>query len=393
MFWKPSASGQDNLKTPLQVTQFSIPPGFIDLGLGDPQFSLLPQDLMRRAAGERLGQNDPAFLQYGAEQGDGTFLQSLAKFLSRGYLYPVEPDSLFITNGASMGLHLICTLFTKPGDTVFVEEPTYFLALRIFADHELRLVPIRTDENGLVIEHLEEKLAESQPKFLYIIPTYQNPTGHTLPLDRRQRLVGLSNQYDFLVVADEVYHLLGYSGQAPRPFAADTGTGKVISVGSFSKILAPGLRLGWIQADEKIIHRLINCGLLDSGGGMNPFTSAIVCQVLETGGLERNISKLVKIYRSRAAVMDAALRKYLPDGEYALPKGGYFFWIRLPNRINSTDLQHRAEDFKVGFRPGALFSCQGGMQEYLRLSYVFYEPDELEQGILRLKRSLETMKY
>ncbi|HEX7620278.1 MAG TPA: PLP-dependent aminotransferase family protein [Anaerolineales bacterium] len=381
------------MKTPLQVTQFSIPPGYIDLGLGDPQFSLLPQDLLRQAAKERLGQNDSAFLQYGAERGDGTFLQSLAKFLSRGYLYPVEPDSLFITNGASMGLHLICTLFTKPGDTVFVEEPTYFLALRIFADHELRLVPIRTDENGLVIEHLEEKLAEARPKFLYIIPTYQNPTGHTLPLDRRQRLVSLSSQYDFLVVADEVYHFLGYSGQTPRPFAAETGVGKVISVGSFSKILAPGLRLGWIQADEKIIHRFINCGLLDSGGGMNPFTSAIVCQVLETGGLERNISKLVDIYRSRVAVMDAMLHKYLPDGEYVLPKGGYFFWIRLPNRINSTDLQNRAEDFKVGFRPGTLFSCQGGMQEYIRLSYVFYEPDDLEQGVLRLKRSLETMKY
>lgn len=381
------------MKTPLQVTQFSIPPGYIDLGLGDPQFSLLPQDLLRQAAEERLGQNDPGFLQYGAERGDGTFLHSLAKFLSHGYLYPVEPDGLFITNGASMGLHLICTLFTKPGDTVFVEEPTYFLALRIFADHELRLVPIRTDENGLVTEHLEEKLAESRPKFLYIIPTYQNPTGRTLPLDRRQRLVSLSSQYDFLVVADEVYHFLGYSGQTPRPFAAETGAGKVISVGSFSKILAPGLRLGWIQADEKIIHRFINCGLLDSGGGMNPFTSAIVCQVLETGGLERNISKLVDIYRSRVAVMDAMLHKYLPDVEYVLPKGGYFFWIRLPNRINSTDLQRRAEDFKVGFRPGTLFSCQGGMQEYIRLSYVFYEPDELEQGVLRLKRSLETMKY
>lgn len=141
MCWKPSASERGNLEMPLQISQFYIPPGFIDLGLGDPQFSLLPLDLMRKVAEERLSQNDPELLQYGAEQGDGPFRQSLAEFLSRAYVCPVEPDSLFITNGASMGLHLICTLFTRPGDTVFVEESTYFLALRIFADHGLRLIP------------------------------------------------------------------------------------------------------------------------------------------------------------------------------------------------------------------------------------------------------------
>jgi len=376
----------------LQISQFSIPPGFIDLGLGDPQFSLLPLDLIRRAAEERLGQNDPEFLQYGAEQGDGTFRQSLAKFLSRGYVCPVEPDSLFITNGASMGLHLICTLFTQPGDTIFVEEPTYFIALRIFADHGLHLVPIPTDENGLRIESLEEKLAESRPKFLYLIPTYQNPTGHTLSPERRRRLASLSRQHDFLLVADEVYHFLSYSGQPPRPFAADTKAAHIISLGSFSKILAPGLRLGWIQASAGIIHRFVNSGLLDSGGGMNPFTSAIVGRVLETGGLEQNIAKLIAIYRLRIEVMDAALRQYLPGFEYIHPQGGYFFWIHLPNKMYASELLNRAEAFKVGFRPGPLFSCQGGMQDYLRLSYVFYEPDELEQGVLRLKQSMDKME-
>ena len=376
----------------MQISQFYVPPGFIDLGLGDPQFSLLPLDLMRRAAEERLGQNDPEFLQYGAKQGDGTFRQSLARFLSRGYGFPAGPDSLFITSGASMGLHLICTLFTHPGDTIFVEEPTYFFALRIFADHDLRLIPIRTDENGLLIESLEEKLTESRPKFLYIIPTFQNPTGHTLPPERRKRLVSLSRQHDFLVVADEVYHFLSYSGQPPKPIAAEPEAGNVISLGSFSKILAPGLRLGWMQANAEIIQRCVNSGLLDSGGGMNPFTSAIVCRVLETGGLEQNIAKLIATYRTRIAVMDAALRHNLPGIEYTLPQGGYFFWIHLPNGINAGELQRQAEAFKVGFRPGALFSCQGGMQDYIRLSYVFYEPDELEQGVLRLKQSLDKME-
>ena len=134
-------------------------------------------------------------------------------FSAGKYLCQVEPKSLFITNGASMGLHLICTLFTRPGDIVFVEEPSYFLALRIFADHELHLVPIRTDENGLVIEDLEEKLTEFKPKFLYIIPTYQNPTGHTLSAGSAGKsCLTLSRQHNFLLVADEVYHFLSYSG-------------------------------------------------------------------------------------------------------------------------------------------------------------------------------------
>ena len=376
-----------------QVSQFYIPPGFIDLGLGDPQLSLLPFDLLRTAAEERFKQREIEFLQYGTEQGDGTFRQSLAAFLTHAYLLPVEADSLFITNGASMGLHLICTLFTRPGDTIFVEEPTYFLALRIFTDHELQVVPIRTDENGLVIENLEEKLAEYNPKFLYFIPTFQNPTGHTLPAGRRKKLLRVSHQHDFLLVADEVYHCLSYSGEVPRPFAADAKSGNIISLGSFSKILAPGLRLGWIQTDEKIMQRLVTSGLLDSGGGMNPFTSAIVRQVLENGGLDQNIAKLKAIYSQRVSIMDAVLLQHIPQAEYSVPKGGYFFWIHLPNTINTMELRRKAEDFKIGFRPGALFSCQKGMQDYIRLSFVFYEPDQLEQGILRLKRSLENFEY
>jgi DNA-binding transcriptional MocR family regulator len=151
--------------------------------------------------------------------------------------------------------------------------------------------------------------------------------------------------------------------------------------------------LGWLQADAEVIQRLVNSGLLDSGGGMNPFTSAIVYQVLETGNLERNIAKLITTYRARISIMDAAMREYLPSVEYSFPQGGYFFWIHLPSKVNSIELQRRAEAFKVGIRPGRLFSCRGGMMDYMRLSFVFYEPDELEQGILRLKQSMDLIEY
>ena len=265
----------------IPCSQTHIPEGMIDLGVGDPDFSLLPLDMLRRAAEACFARNDPAFLQYGAEQGDGYFRMALAGFLSRGYGFSVDPDTLFVTNGISNALDLICAHFTRPGDTIFVEEPTYFLALRIFADHDLRIVPIQTDENGLVIEALEEKLAQVQPKFLYIVPTFQNPGGHTLPDERRERLVRLSQEHDFLIVADEVYHFLNYSNQHIKPFAAYTDRETVISLNSFSKILAPGLRLGWMQAHPDKIKRLVTSGLLDSGGGLNPF------HVRDCAGIDR----------------------------------------------------------------------------------------------------------
>ncbi len=198
----------------------------------------------------------------------------------------MDPGRLFVTNGISGGLDLLCTLFTRSGDTIFVEEPSYFLALRIFADHGLRIIPIDTDENGLVIELLEEKLREHKPKFLYIIPTHQNPSGHTLTEERRERLMELSRENDFLILADEVYHLLSYDQQPPKAFAAWTEDPHVLSLGSFSKILAPGLRLGWIQAGTEKFQTLAGCGLLDSGGGLNPFTSAIVREVIDVGRAE-----------------------------------------------------------------------------------------------------------
>jgi 2-aminoadipate transaminase len=388
MCWKLSGSGEVKLEFHLPVTQVSVPPDFIDLGLGDPQLSMLPLEMIRQAAQDRLSQNDPAYLQYGANQGDGHFRQSLAKFLSNGYGFLVDPDNLFVIPGVSMGLHLISSFFTHTGDIVFVEEPTYLYALRIFADLGLQLIPIQTDENGILIESLEENLKLNSPKFLYTIPTFQNPSGCTLSPDRRQRLIELSQEHGFIIVADEVYHLLSYGETPPKPFASYTAIGNVISLGSFSKILAPGIRLGWIQANRAIIDRFISSGLLESGGGLNPFTSSIVRSILDTDGLNKNIAKLISVYRDRLSRLDAALHRELPDLPYQAPAGGYFIWARLPQGVLASDIQCRANELKVGYRPGYLFSSRGAMQEYFRLCFVFYEPEDLEQGVARLKQAL-----
>jgi DNA-binding transcriptional MocR family regulator len=374
----------------IPTSQTHIPEGMIDLGVGDPDFALLPLDMLRRAAEACFAKNDPAFLQYGAEQGDGYFRRVLAGFLSRGYGFPVDPGSLFVTNGVSNALDLICAHFTLPGDTILVEEPSYFLALRIFADHDLRIVPILTDENGLVIEALEEKLTKLQPKFLYSVPTFQNPGGFTLPPDRRDKVVQSSQEHDFLIIADEVYHFLNYSGRQIKPFAACTDLETVVSLGSFSKILAPGLRLGWMQAHPDKIKRFVTSGLLDSGGGLNPFTSAIVRELIEAGDLEQNITRLIAAYRSRLRAMEAALLRELPRAEFETPEGGFFFWVCLPG-MDAEQLQHKASDFKVGFRPGLRFSSQGSMRDYIRLCYAFYDEKKIEKGLQRLKQCLDTL--
>ena len=374
----------------VQILQINTPAGFIDLGRGDPQLALLPLDLIREAAQARLSQSDNSFLQYGIEQGDGYFRSALSELLGKGYGISVSPENLFVTSGISSGLDLLCTLFTKTGDTIFVEEPSYFLALKIFADHGLHVVSIQTDEAGLVIEALEEALKLHHPKFVYVIPTFQNPTGHTLSQERRDQILSLSKQNDFMILADEVYHFLSYTLRPPKSFGTYIGDENVISLGSFSKILAPGLRLGWIQAHSDVIQRLVSCGLLDSGGGANPFTSAIVRGLIENDDLKRNIEKLREVYSARVNTMDAALRQYLPAAEFTVPHGGYFFWVRLLG-VDTAELQQRADAFQVGLRSGIRFSSQNGLREYMRLSISYYGEEEIKQGIERLRNCIDAI--
>lgn len=366
------------------ITQINIPADFIDLGMGNPDLDLLPMKMLQKSAESFFLKGDARYLQYGLEQGDGYFRRSLAEFLSKVYGGEVDPDMLFVTAGASSALDLLCTLFTRPGDTIFVEEPSYFLALRIFSDHELRAIPISMDDDGLNIEELDEKLAEHQPKFLYTIPAFQNPSGITLSPARRDLLVERARQHNFLVLADEAYQFLPLAQMLPRSFAEFTReVEQVISINSFSKILAPGLRLGWIQAHNKLVQRLTGSGLLESGGGMNPYTSALVRGLIESGELEGNITNLRTEYRARLKAVDSALRSYLPSAEYKLPDGGFFFWVRLPG-IHAAGLRSQAQDYQVDFRQGLLFSSRSGLEDYIRLSFCFYKPDEIEEGIKRL---------
>jgi DNA-binding transcriptional MocR family regulator len=372
-----------------QTTQAEVSANLIDLAIGHPSPELLPLEMLRDAAARILGQRDRTILQYGYEQGDLRFRSELSRFLAREYAMEVSPDSLFVSNGVSQALDLICSLFTRPGDRVFTEEPTYFLALRIFADHGLIVEGLPTDALGLVPEALEERLRRHPPVMLYTVPTHQNPTAATLPDARRERLVALCREHGVLLVADEVYHLLTYTGVPPRPLAAHAGEGGVLSLGSFSKILAPGLRLGWVQGAPELLERLSTCGFLDSGGGLAPFTSAVVRGVLEQGTHAQHLRRLRDTYGSRAQAMAESLRRCLAGrARVEEAAGGFFHWVRLEGGQDTEELLPRARARGVTFMPGQRFSTRGGMRDCLRLSFSYYDEERIEEGVVRLASAI-----
>ena len=363
----------------------------MDFGVGQPGLDLLPLELLKDAAATRFAQGDPSFLAYGAEQGDGYLRTSLADFLCQTYGTPVDPEHLFITAGASQCLDWLATLYTQPGDTIFIEEPSYLYAFRIFTDHRLKVVGIPTDANGMIIEALAEALKHERPAFVYAIPTFQNPTGATLPPGRREQLVELSRAYNFLLIADEVYHCLHFDVPPPRPLAAHSAEGNIVSLGSFSKILAPGLRLGWLQGPPSIMQRLVLSGVVDSGGGLNPLPSAVVRTVLEEGRLQGFVDQLRLTYRARAHALSAALRHELHEWvTFHEPQGGFFVWAQLPEAIDASQLRAEAERFKVSFQPGERCSTRGGLRNCMRLSYAYYDVPHLQDGVARLRALLES---
>lgn len=363
------------------TTQAWAAPGVVDLGIGQPHDDLLPAALFERAFAARP-LREPHPLQYGGEAGDGYLRLALGAFLTEAYGLAVDPEPIFVTNGNSQALELVCATFARPGDVVLVEDPTYFLALDIFRGRGLRVVGVPVDSGGMDTDALEELVVEHRPAFVYTIPAFQNPTGATLTPERRHRMVELAQEHEFLVVADEVYQLLAYGTPAPPPFAAHVDSGVVLSLGTFSKILAPGLRLGWIQAAPPIVDRLAAVPYVVSGGGLNPFTSAVVRIVLERGWQWEHLTWLRGVLAERVAAMDAALRVHLPpEIGYDVPGGGYFFWLRFPPGTDTERWRAPAAARQVGFRHGTLFSPAGRHAECLRLSFAFYGADAIERGV------------
>ena len=363
--------------------------GTINFSVGQPSADLLPLALLCGASERFFADAQPLEMNYGERQGDTRFRAALAALLGDSDGCSVNAQSLLLTAGISQALDFACSRLTQPGDTVFVEEPSYPYSFPIFRDHGLKIVGIPLDGQGMDIERCERELAKHRPKLLYTIPAYNNPTGQTLSRERRERLVALSRKHGFIIAADEVYQLLHHGAPPPPSFGTLTERGNVLSLGSFSKILAPGIRLGWIQTNAELMGIFTGSGVLVSGGNFNHFTSHIVRQLIEGGELASFIAHLRSSYAMRAQALDAALHAQL-DGiaTWQKPQGGYFFWLVLPARVDAESFQAAARAAGTGFLSGTLCSTAGGLRNCLRLSFAHYTVPDIHDGIARLGRAL-----
>lgn len=376
--------GSPRLSVRVPPLQAERKAGVLELSLGHPGKDLLPRALLESMVLE-LSRGDVSLLQYGAEPGDQDFREALAQFLSAAGGVETPSERLFITAGASQALDLFCTLYTHPGDVVLVEEPSYHLALELFKDHALSVESVLPKLGEGRAEALEAALEERRPKMLYLVPSYANPTGTTLSAEARRRLLEVTSRHGTWLVADEVYRFLNFAGAPPSTLAQPEAE-RVLSLGSFSKILAPGLRLGWLEAAPAVVARLAAGGLLRSGGGLNPIASALTRSFLRQGMLTFHLQRLRQTYQERAAALTGALHRTLPDARFTAPGGGYFIWLEVPGR-DSTALLPRAAECGVSYHPGPLFSPRGGFRSHLRLSFAHYPPNTLEDAALRLARA------
>ena len=227
-----------------------------------------------------------------------------------------------------------------------------------------------------------------RPKFIYTIPTFQNPTGISLSTDRRKQLLSLAEEFDFYIFADEVYQLLSFDIEQPFSLLNFDESNRVIEFGSFSKILAPGLRTGWIHASQEIISQFTDAALTFSGGGFNHYTSVLINNFIELGYLDENIDSLKQIYSQRSEIMGNSLLKNFDDDiSFTHPHGGFYFWLQFPENFDTEQFLPFAEKQGVSFRPGNAFSASGFFSNNLRLTYTLYDSKDLAEGVMRLSKA------
>ena len=363
-------------------------PGVIMFGSGDAYPESLPDvsEFAQRAAVKYRTET----LQYAPRPGLSELREWIAEYL-RTEGIRVDAESILVCNGAKQGIELACKLFLDPGDAIVVTRPTYQSALGVFRGWEASFVEVGMDADGMLVEELAAALADrarrgqAAPKLVYDIPEFHNPTGVTLSRARRAALVDLAQRHGMLVLEDDPYRRIRFSGEPVPPIQVLDPTGCVVGLGTFAKLVAPGLRLGWVIANRDIVARM---AAMKADGGTCPFTQRILIEYCRAGRLEPDIRERVTTYRAHRDVMARAVREHLPQAEFELPQGGYYLWLRLPDGVDGDALATLAEAEGVQVLPASQFHAAPGPRNYVRLAYSYASPSEIVEGVRRLGRAL-----
>ena len=360
-------------------------PGMVSFAGGNPSNEALPSEECAELAREALLADGKRILQYGATEGYPPFLESLLTYLRGNYRFPIAPENVLPLSGSTQGIDLLCKTLTNPGDTVLVESPTFLGNMQTLRIYQQKLVPVESDESGVLLDRLEEAVIAHKPKMLYIIPTFQNPTGRTLAAERRKPIAEMAARYGFLVVEDDPYRDLRYAGTPLPPIKEFDRTGHVVYMGSFSKIISPGLRVGYMVAQEDIVQK---CAIGKQGSDLHTsnVAQAIVDLYLRRGLLAPHIQAIVPGYRDKLNAMLRELETFPKGTSWTKPEGGLFIFVTMPEGFHAGETFPKAIERCVAYVPGTSFYPEGGHHNTLRLNFSNSTLEQIQTGMAILRQ-------
>ncbi|EMR75065.1 2-aminoadipate aminotransferase apoenzyme [Thermoplasmatales archaeon SCGC AB-540-F20] len=369
----------------LKVTQ---DPEIVSLAGGLPNPKSFPIQDLQGIVNSVLEHHGATALQYGTTQGVEELRKAIAERSCKDGI-DATADNVIITSGSQQALDTVGKIFLNPGDTAVVGLPTYLGGINAFRSYEANLVGIPLDKDGMIIDALEEKIKELlkedfTPKFIYVVPTFQNPAGVVMPESRRKKLIDVAKEYDLVIVEDDPYSKLRFDSSHVKPIKAFDDEGRVIYMSTFSKILSPGFRLAWTIASEELTRKMIICKqALDLC--TNTFAQFIANEFIKSGSLDLHIMKICEMYKPKRDIMMNAMEKYFPDGYICnKPAGGMFAWVTLPEEIDTEIMFLDALKEKVAYVHGKAFCVDGGGGRSMRLNFSYSTNEQLEEGMKRL---------
>jgi 2-aminoadipate transaminase len=372
------------------ILKVTSKPGMISFAGGLPAPELFPVKEIAGLTQNIFSRHGHLALQYSITEGLTPLREKIARMLAPD-TGRVGVQNVIITQGSQQGLDLLAKLFLERGTLVFTENPSYLGALQTFQIFETEVVPIASDEDGIRIESLEEELKHHRPSLLYLMPNFQNPTGVSLSMERRMRLIEIVKKEDLLVVEDDPYGDLVFTGERLPSLFELGGTGNFIYMNSFSKTIAPGLRVAYLAADEEIVRKLT---LLKQGTDLqtNTLGQYLVHEYLESGNYREHIVLLRQTYGYRRDCMLAAMKKHFPETlSWNCPSGGMFLWVKLPDGYNAREILTRCLERNVAFVPGQEFFPDGSGENTIRLNFSNANHEKIEEGIRRMGEVLKEM--